>query len=444
MIAVLGAFASTLALRDGAGASGLNPVLAVVLVLTSSRLTYESVADRLAGAAEVVVLAPAATGVGWLIVHEAWLGQSLLVVGLSVGIYTRRFGPVVRKTGRLIALPFLALLVAPVPVAIGGSVASVMLWSPVTAVIALGWSVGVAVLAERRRAAAVGEPAAPHPPSRQTRRRLDAPTRMALQMAVGLAAACALGHLFFGDRWAWTLLSAFIVASGNRGRGDVLHRAGLRLVGAGAGTLGATLLAGQIPRGDRLALVALFAVMAVALVLRERSYAFWAAGVTSMLALLHGYYGESGGGLLRERLLGVLLGCAVGVAAAWLVTPVRSRDVLRARVADCLRALSDDLGDDLQSAPRYRGALSRLDEVHPTWRAHGRLPGRRGTRPVDAIAALRRLHELPDSPGQRRQLHAAVGQARRALARPDEPLPADLPSELALVVSATRRAAGNG
>src|SRR5438034_427260 len=161
---------------------------------------------------------------------------------------------------------------------------SVLLWSPVTAGIALAWSTGVAVLADRGRS---GSPTSP--PVRRSRRRLDAPTRMALQTAVALGTACVLGHLLFGDRWAWTLLSAFVVLSGNRGRGDVLHKAGLRLVGAGVGTVGATLIAGHIPRGDRLALVVLFIVMAVALVLRERSYAVWAAGVTAMLALLHGY-----------------------------------------------------------------------------------------------------------------------------------------------------------
>jgi uncharacterized membrane protein YccC len=273
-------------------------------------------------------------------------------------------------------------------------------------------------------------------PPRRSRRRLDAPTRMALQMAVALGAACALGHLFFGERWTWTLLSAFVVSSGNRGRGDVLHKAGLRLVGAGLGTLGATLIAGQLARGDRTALVVLFVVLGLALALRNRSYAFWAGGVTAMLALLHGYYGEGGSGLLRERLLGVLLGCAVGVAAAWVVTPVRSRDVLRARIAECLAALSADLADDAGAATRFPAALVRLDELRPTWRAHALLPGSAGAPPLEAIAALHGLHPLPEAPGQRRELRVAVGRARRALAQPHEPPPPDLPPELALAVDA--------
>jgi hypothetical protein len=261
---------------------------------------------------------------------------------------------------------------------------------------------------------------------------------MALQMAAALGSACVIGHVLFGDRWEWTLLSAFVVSSGNRGRGDVLHKAGLRLLGAAAGTAGATLIAGQLPRGDRTELVALFAVMAVALALREASYAFWACGVTAMLALLHGYYGQTGSGLLGERLLGVLIGSAVGVAAAWVVTPVRSRDVLRARIADCLAALNDDLGDEADGPARFPATLLRLDELHPTWRAHALVTARTGSRPVDAITALRRLHPLPESPGERRRLRVAVNRTRRALGRPHEPPPPDLTPELATVLAAAR------
>ncbi len=45
-------------------------------------------------------------------------------------------------------------------------------------------------------------------------------------------------------------LTAFIVCSGNRGRGDVAHRAAMRLAGAGAGTLAATALSGVFTPGD--------------------------------------------------------------------------------------------------------------------------------------------------------------------------------------------------
>ena len=44
------------------------------------------------------------------------------------------------------------------------------------------------------------------------------------------------------------------------------------------------------------------AVLALALALRNLHYAFWAAGVTSMLALLYGYFGLTSVHVLAERL----------------------------------------------------------------------------------------------------------------------------------------------
>jgi uncharacterized membrane protein YccC len=272
---------------------------------------------------------------------------------------------------------------------------------------------------------------------------------MALQMATGLAAALLVGHLLFGDRWGWTVLSAFLVASGNRGRGDVVHKAGLRLVGAAVGTVVASAIAVAVPPGHLLVLVLLFAVMAVSLVLREYSYAWWAAGVTGMVALLHGYYGESDASLLGERLLGVLVGSAVGVAAAWCVTPVRTRDVFRRRVADCLAALTDDLAADASAAPavRYAAAVARLDELSPTLQAHQRV-ARRLARPrrahaMDAVRSLRTLLPLPDDHRSRQRLRRDVVRIRRAMVGRDDPsadeiVPALVPVHEALQAQSPR------
>ena len=342
----------------------------------------------------------------------------------------RRFGTAARHAGRLVSLPFLALLIAPVPPVPGHATAS-LLWAPVLAAIALTWVFGVGWLTEHPwrsvRAPHVGD--APLPASHRARpsiRRLDAPTRMALQMAVGLAAGLLVGHLLFGDRWGWTVLSAFLVASGNRGRGDVLHKAGLRLVGAGIGTVVATAIAAVVPRGHVAVLVLLFAVMAVSLILRPRSYAWWAAGVTAMVALLYGYYGETEASLLTERLLGVLVGSAIGVGAAWFVTPVRTRDVFRRRVADCLAALSDDLSDEAAGAgANYPLAVARLDELAPTLSAHRRMHGRLVREPqphaMEAVLALRGLDPLPEDHRTRRRLRRDVARVRRAMVGRDDP-----------------------
>ncbi|MFJ8612579.1 hypothetical protein ACIRH0_36130 [Streptomyces sp. NPDC093675] len=57
----------------------------------------------------------------------------------------------------------------------------------------------------------------PVPPRRDSRLRPRPGTRMALQMAAAVAAAFALGWLFFGHHWPWLVLTAYVAASGNRG-----------------------------------------------------------------------------------------------------------------------------------------------------------------------------------------------------------------------------------
>lgn len=448
MLGVLGSLATTIALQHLPGWTLQEPVLAVVLALTAARVTTAGRRARLEALVELPALALLASAAGWLLVNRPWIGQVLLVLGLTVGIFSRRYSPVVRRAGRLAALPFLALLITPVPV-VSGTASDHLWWAPVVAVIALLWSSGCTIAARRwgllpaapasdsSTAARAAPPAAARPSP--ARRRLDAPTRMAIQMAVGLAAAMAVGHGLFGDRWHWTVLSAFLVASGNRGRGDVVHKAGLRVVGALVGTLLPTLLGpgGQeLPPGRNSDLVLLFGVMLIALVLRPRNYAFWAAGVTAMVALLHGYLGSGGAAdLLRERLIGVFLGSLIGVAAAWFVLPVRTGDVLRRRIADCLAALTDALADGADpAAPQLQQAVARVDELAGTLRAHSRIPfGGNGPRPLRAIAALHELEHLPDRADERRTLRAATVRVRRAMVGRDDPAAADLPPALATV-----------
>jgi len=169
-------------------------------------------------------------------------------------------------------------------------------------------------------------------------------TRMAIQMAVGLGTAFALSHQLFPGHWSWTVLSSYIVASANRGRGDVVHKSGLRVVGASCGTIAATFLSGTFGPGDRSAVVAIFAVLALASWLRSFSYAYWAACVTAALAFLYGYFGEQGTSLLLTRLEGIGCGAVIAIAASWFVLPIKTRDIVRRRAADALAVLTDYVG----------------------------------------------------------------------------------------------------
>lgn len=147
---------------------------------------------------------------------------------------------------------------------------------------------------------------------------------MAAQMGVALGAAFAVGHLVLGEHWAWVVLTAFVVCSGNRGRGDVVDKSLLRVAGAGVGTAAATILAGLFGPADPWQVVAIFVLLALGTWSRPLSYAYWAACITAALAFLYGYFGQTAPSLLFERLGGILLGGVLGVAASWFVLPVRT------------------------------------------------------------------------------------------------------------------------
>jgi uncharacterized membrane protein YccC len=182
---------------------------------------------------------------------------------------------------------------------------------------------------------------------------------MALQLAVAVGAAFAVGQWTDPGHLVWPVLTVLVVHSGNRGRGDVLWKGAERTVGALAGTAIATCLTGLLPPGDSLAIVAIFAILALAAGLREISYAYRAACTTAALAFLYGYFGQGGTGLLAHRLLGVLAGAVIGVAAAWLVLPVRTTDITRLRVGAPLAAATALATSAAAGAPD-NAALSQL------------------------------------------------------------------------------------
>ncbi|MFI0937859.1 FUSC family protein [Streptomyces sp. NPDC021020] len=298
---------------------------------------------------------------------------------------------------------------------------------------------GVVAAAAAVRATRARELPAPPPPRAprpgSARKSPQPQTRLTAQLAAAMALAFAAGHLVFPHHWTWTVITAFVVCSAARARGDVVHRSALRIGGAIAGAVTGTLAAHLVAATPPAALAVIFCCLFVGVWLRDVNYAVWAFCVTSLLAVLYSLNGEHDtAALLLQRPEGILLGSACGVLAAYFVLPLRTETVMRGRAARALQALQDllaaarepdpqpaalrtlartadraarDLGDAAASARAHRALRTRL--------AHPALPVRPAHRPAPHAA------DWADA------LAACVHEARALAALPPEALAAARP-----------------
>jgi Fusaric acid resistance protein family len=410
MAAVLATYGSALALEHVAHLHLDIVIDAIIIARGTARVQRRSdLTDRIAGFAVLAVVAVVASEISRLMSTRPVIGDSLFVLGIFASTWVRRFGARAAKAGALMTAPFIAALILHTQGPQLGDLAD-PLWAAPVALIAYSWVFVFQVLAARagfceqpRRVPRPRAAQAPSAPPR--RRRLSTNTRMALQTAVSLSAAFIIGRIFWPSYWIWVVLTAFIVCSGARARGDVVFKGLLRAAGAMIGTVIGLLIADQIadsfgPRSDA-SVVLIFIVLAVATWLRERSYAYWAGGITTVLSLLYGWFGEPAGHLLPIRLECIVAGAIVGIAASCLVLPVRTRDVLRRRSAEALAALGGVLSDNWQNPTTleqrqrtFNYRAHRLEQIARPLRAHRRLLSwlhpDRGHR-ADAIDAIQRF-----------------------------------------------------
>ena len=442
MAATLLSFGCVLALKHAVGLTSSSVLLAVVLSLSLNRQR----ADRRPQPARMLMVAPVllpllavgAGEIGTRMFTHPNLGDALFVAGMAGAIWLRRFGDIGRRAGTLVSLTLTATLITPGPVVPVGAGTPTRWWGAVVALIALAWvrltwwaSERVGVLtAKPAEVTPAAVPPRPVEPGTPWHRRLSAISKLALQMAVALAAAFAAGREVFGIHWTWTVLTAFIVSSGNRGRGDVAHKAVLRVAGAAGGTMIATVFANVFPAHDDWSVVTIFAVLAIAQWLRPVSYAFWAAGMTAALALLYGFYGEQGTHLLLDRLEGILLGAGIAVAVAWVVLPIRNVDVIRRQLAVALGAIAGQVSagptdvvfppeivalirESTRSAELAGGSVHSLRWLPARWRSA--LPYAQASREL-ARGAAGLVAKPAVSAESREQLSSDLTAARRALA----------------------------
>ncbi|HEY1089776.1 MAG TPA: FUSC family protein [Burkholderiaceae bacterium] len=403
-------------------------ILAVVLCLSLSRSQLDrDLRGRIEAAIALPVVSLAAIGVTMLLHHLPWLGAVAFVLAIAASIWLRRFGPVGRKAGILIALPFVVILVTPYAPPRHISPALALMAPVIVALLALFWVSLFHALGQRLRWLPATPPKlAELAAATSAAKGLQASDRMALQMAVALGAAFVVGQVFFEKHWAWVVLTAFIVSSGNQGRLDVVYKSLLRVLGAAAGTfialLAAVHIGGHGPSTVALMLAALF----MGIWLRPIGYAWWALFVTLALALLQGFQGAPTQDVLWPRLEEICIGALIAIAAAWFVLPVRASEVLRKRMADALAALSEalDPATPERSAVQFLARLDAVETLAPAFRAMRFATQRwRPLQPADWIDALlacrsgaEALIESGEAPGPVRK---AVGAARKAMREPE-------------------------
>ncbi len=353
MAAVLASYGSALAVEHAAHLHVDIVIVAVVLAMTLARIQRSADhLDRLAGFALLPAVAVLAWAAGHLMSTHPDVGDACFVLLMAASIWVRRFGPRAGRAGLLIVSPLIAVLIT----GQGGPGQAGLGWVVLVALIAAGW-VSICQLL-----AAPPGPSMTMAAARPSGRRISASTRMALQLGTALAAAFVTGRLLWPEHWSWVVLTAYIVCSGAAGRGDVLLKGVLRAAGAAVGTLVAAGIAGAFgPRADA-TVVLMFVALAAATWLREFSYAYWAAIVTAVLSLLYDWFGEAPGALLDTRLEGILVGAALGIAASWLILPVRTVDVVRRRSADALAVLSGLLAADPADPAALRRGQAEFDQ----------------------------------------------------------------------------------
>ena len=430
MLAALATLACALVIDPEPGPG----VLAVVLCLSFSRSHLDhDLRGRLEAAFALPLVGLVVTGVGMLLHRAPWAGAAVFVVGISLSIWIRQFGLMARRAGSLIALPFIAILTTPyIPTKHVGPLMAIFV-PIIVALLALVWVAAFQALARWvRLLPPLREPTPTAAAFKQeSALRPSASTRMAIQMAVALAISFLVGYVFFAERWAWIVLTAFIVNSGNRGRLDVAYKSVLRVMGAAAGTIVALLLAFHIGSHDATTIALILVSVFLGLWLRPFNYAWWALFVTMALALLQGFNGTSTQNIFGLRLEEIVIGAIIGVVSAWLIYPVRSTVVLRRRIADALAALSEalDPARPVRTHHTFVAAIGSVEQVAPAFKA-SRLIARRFTpnHPADWIDALLACHapavaliHRGETPGHVRK---AVGVARKAMREPEGLLPA--------------------
>jgi hypothetical protein len=224
----------------------------------------------------------------------------------------------------------------------------------------------LARLIERRQA----EPLAatfptPGPPDKAARRAL---LLQAIQAAVAVSAAMAMGHVISSSRWYWAAFTTFLVFQGVRSRQDTMVKAWQIAMGTVGGVAVGVLFATLLAHHAYAATVATILAIFLAFYASTAAYGVMIFWITIIIGLVFGMLGYFPPELLALRFEETLLGAACGVLAAFALRLDHTPDTLdaaarrfllglRGLVAAAMARLSG--GEDRQALEASEPALQQ-------------------------------------------------------------------------------------
>jgi hypothetical protein len=165
-------------------------------------------------------------------------------------------------------------------------------------------------------------------------------TRTAIQVAVAIGAAIALGDVLSGARFYWAVIGAFVVFQGTSNTEEQIGKACSRVAGTLVGILAGSALVNLIGMHAAWTIVVILVSVSLGLYLQRADYAFLVVGVTVMVSQLYVEFGEFSNALLVARLEETAIGAAVAAATVLVVLPLHATRVARTALQGYLEILA--------------------------------------------------------------------------------------------------------
>jgi uncharacterized membrane protein YccC len=151
-----------------------------------------------------------------------------------------------------------------------------------------------------------------------------------VQVAVAGVLAIFVGGLISGQRYYWAVIAAFVSFAGTGTRFDATRKSLLRVLGTLGGLVAGIIIAHATNGQIYAALAVIVASIFCGNYLMRVSYAYMIFFLTIMLSELYAILGQFSDELLLLRLEETAAGAAVGIAVALVVTPISTRDTIKA------------------------------------------------------------------------------------------------------------------